>query len=384
MEPVELLEKYPAIEDMRQLAKRRMPHFAWEYLESGTGFEIAVDNNRKALDRIQFLPRVLKPNDGLDITCELLGQKFDHPFGVAPVGMTGLLWPGAELMLAASARSKNIPYCLSAVACETPEEIGEIAGSNAWFQLYTFKDRQINLDLIHRAKEAGFSTLIITADVPAPSMRERQRRAGLRVPPKLTPKFIADLIQHPSWAMATARHGKPAFRSLERYVEQSKMQNISQFASDQRMGANINWEDLKSFRDVWNGPIVLKGIMSTQDAKMAVKIGMDAIVVSNHGGRQFDASPAPISVLPEIVEAVKGKAAVIFDSGVRTGLDIMRAIALGADFVLIGRPFIYGAAAMGKTGGDHIIDILAGDLHANMMQVGAGDISELKMLDTYL
>ncbi len=380
MTPEELLEHYPAIEDLRQMAKRRMPHFAWEYLDSGTGLECAINRNRSALDSVMFTPKGLKGADKPDLATHLFGQKYDMPFGIAPVGMTGLMWPGGETLLAGTARRKNIPYCLSTVGCETPEDVGKAANGNAWFQLYTFADWAINTDLLKRAADAGFSTLVITVDVPIPSMRERQRRAGLRVPPKITPGFLLEVMKRPAWALATLKRGKPAFRMLEKYASSNDMQQLTKFIAQQRVGGVYKWPDIAKFREIWKGPIVIKGLLDADDAAKAVEHGMEGIVVSNHGGRQFDGAPASIAVLPEIVERVKGRTSVLFDSGVRTGLDVLRALALGADFVLAGRPFLYGVGAMGEKGGDHAVDILKADLENNMIQLGAKSVSDLKAL----
>ena len=364
-----------------------MPHFAWEYLDSGTGLESALDRNRTALDDVLFTPRGVKGFGTIDLETELFGRKYKVPFGIAPVGMTGLMWPGAELMLASAAASRGMPYCLSTVACETPEEVGKLAGGNAWFQLYTFADDGVNADLLKRAADFGFSTLVVTVDVPVPSMRERQRRAGLSVPVKLTPKFIANVAARPAWALATLSHGKPTFRMLEKYVKSlggdkagNSEVDLAEFMSSQRKGGIYKWEDLAKLRDLWNGPMVVKGILSVQDALDAAANGMDGIVVSNHGGRQLDAAPSPISVLPEIAAAVKGRATVMMDSGIRTGLDVMRALALGADFVFAGRPFLYGAAAMGQEGGELISDILKADLENNMIQLGVKSVADLRAL----
>lgn len=383
MEPLELLENYPALADLEKLAQNRMPRFAWEYLDSGTGDDRAMKRNRDALDLTSISPRVMRPLGHVDASCELFGQKYDLPFGIAPIGMSGMLWPRSEEILAAAAVSANIPYCLSTVACETPENIGAIAGRNAWFQLYSFRNDSLNMDLVSRAQESGFSTLMITLDVPWPSMRERQRRAGLRVPPKITPGFVADVVSHPYWAVSTFRRGKPAFRTLEKYLEGNEMQNVGQFVTREGMGGNLVWADIQRFREIWNGPIVLKGIMAAEDAELAVKAGVDAIVVSNHGGRQFDGAPAAIEALPQIVKKVKGRIGILFDGGVRSGLDIIRALALGADFVFLGRPFMHAVAALGEKGAGHAVYILKTDIETNMRQLGVPDTASIRQLDIW-
>ncbi len=378
MTPEERLERYPAIDDLKKIAKKRMPHFAWEFLDSGTGAEAALDRNCKAFSNVTLVPRSLRGSEKPTLGTELFGRSYSLPLGIAPVGLSGLMWPGAEIMLAKAAARQNIPYCLSTVACETPEDVGRAAGANAWFQLYAFADNAINTDLLKRAADSGFSALVITVDVPVPSMRERQRRAGLRMPPKATPKFLLDIARRPGWVSATRKRGRPSFRTLEKYASSADMREITGFIAKQRMGAINDWNDIEKFRKLWKGPVIIKGLMSGEDAKQSVELGVDGIVVSNHGGRQMDAAPASISVLPEIVEAVSGKTKILFDSGVRSGLDIARALALGADFVLAGRPFLYGAAALGQEGADHVIDIFRTDLENNMIQLGACSISKLR------
>jgi len=368
---------YPAIADLAMPAKRRMPFFAWEYLDSGTGVERLVSHNRERLQAVEMLPKFFEGNFDVPLQTTLLGETYASPFGIAPVGMTGLMWPGGEHMLAKTAARNNIPYCLSTVACEAPETVGPLCEGNGWFQLYVPSDREICIDVINRAWQSGFRTLVVTADVPTPSMRERQRKAGLKVPPETNLKTLLRVAARPQWAWATLRHGKPGFPTLEKYAASGDLREVSSFLGRQLSDA-LNLEYLKFIRDNWQGKIIVKGILHQDDAKNLVEAGIDGIVVSNHGGRQFDAAPAAIDVLPEIVKAVGGKCAILYDSGIRSGLDVIRALALGAQFVLLGRPFLYGIAALGERGGDHVVEILNADITNNLRQLGVREISNLK------
>lgn len=369
-------QKYPAISDLKKRAQQRLPHVAWEYLDCGTGDDRGVQRNLDGFANITMLPRLLKGSLKPVITTTLFGESYNAPFGVAPVGLAGLLWPEADCMLAATAAKYRIPYTLSTLATETPETVGPLAGDMGWFQLYPPRDRKLRDDILKRAKESGFRTLVVTADVPIPSGRERMLRAGLKMPPAITPQFLLQAALHPAWTLATLRAGLPRLKTMEKYANSTQLANLAQFVG-KNIGGTLSWEYLKEVRDQWEGPILVKGLLHAQDAEQAISIGVDGIQVSNHGGRQFNGTPAAINALPAIVEAVKGRASVIFDSGIYSGLDIMRAIALGADFVMLGRAFIYGVAALGENGGDVVSDILIADLKNNMMQIGCESLTDL-------
>lgn len=375
----QLLNKYPAISDLAAKAKRRIPHFAWEYLDSGTGIEDCVPRNRAAFSNVILTPKFMQGVFTPDTSTSLFGQDYELPFGVAPVGLTGLMWPGAEKILAKAAAKSRIPYTLSTVATESPETIGPLVNDMGWFQLYPPRRAELRKDLIQRAKDCGFTTLVITADVPTGSTRERQTRAGVTVPPKTGIRTIYHAAIRPRWTMETLRYGQPAFRGLEKYLDAKDMQNMTAFMGKE-LGGSLDWDYIKAVREEWDGPILLKGILDVQQAKLAVSAGLDGIVVSNHGGRQCDGVPASLDVLAEIKAAVGDDLKVLFDSGVRTGLDIIRAIALGADFVLLGRPFMYGVAALGDAGGDHVIDLLGNDLRNNMIQLGCKNLGEFSSI----
>lgn len=371
--------KYPAIQDLAKKAKRRIPKVAWAYLESGTGDEALLERNRTAFDNIQFKPRFCKGHLEANISTTLFNNQYESPIGIAPVGLTGLIWPKAELILADAANRLQIPFCLSTVATETPEHVGPLVGEQGWFQLYPPKEFDLAYDLLDRAKQSGFHTLVITADVPMASRRERTRRAGMVMPPKITAGLIWDGIKHPVWTFKTLLRGLPRLRTIENYASQTDFKFVSGFVGN-RLGGTLDWDYCKALKDYWKGPVVIKGILHPKDAEKAVEIGLDGIWVSNHGGRQFNGAPASIEALPSIANIINKQVPILFDSGVRTGLDVMRALYLGADFVMLGRPFLYGVASLGKLGPDHVVNIINDDLKNNMIQLGISSIEELKSL----
>ena len=374
---VKLMRQYPSIVDLRDRARKRLPHIAWEYLESGTGDETAVPRNLASMAEVTLVPRFMKGELSLDVATTLFGRSYGAPFGVAPVGVCGLMWPRAERYLASAASRYSIPYCLSTVAAETPETIGPLTGDMGWFQLYPPNDRQLRSDLLNRARDSGFNTLVVTVDVPMPSRRERTTRAGMKVPPRITPGFVWEALRHPVWTANTLRAGLPRLKTMERYAASTSMRDVVAFV-EEKMGGGLSWAYLEEVREQWQGPLVVKGLLHPADAERALQVGVDGIQVSNHGARQLDAVPAAIDLLPAIARQVNGRASILFDGGVRSGLDIVRAIALGADFVMLGRAFVYGVAALGSVGADHAVEILLADLKVNMAQLGCSTLKELK------
>ena len=374
--PAKYYNTLPAIHDLIPLARRRIPYFAWEYLDSGTGIERLVGHNIERLQAVELTPKFMGGAHDVSLETKLLGDTHAAPFGIAPIGMTGMLWPGGEHMLARTAARHNIPYCLSTVACEAPETVGPICEGKGWFQLYVPADREMCADMLKRAWAAGFKTLMVTADVPVPSMRERQRKAGITIPPETDLTTLLRILARPKWALATLRHGKPRLRMLEKYANSGDLKEVSTFLGRQ-LSDVLNLDYMKFIRDQWQGNVVVKGLLHADDATALLGVGVDAIIVSNHGGRQFDAAPAAIDALPAIVAAVDKQCPVMFDSGVRSGLDILRAMALGADFVLLGRAFIFAIAALGEQGGDHVANLLKEDLANNLKQLGVKHLGEL-------
>lgn len=366
--------KYPAISDLKTRARGRIPHFVWEYLDSATGVEATQRRNRTALDQVLLDPSILHGEFAPDLSTKLLGRDHPLPIGIAPLGMSGLIWPGAEQMLARMAAREAIPYTLSTVASQLPEDVGPHAGDQGWFQLYPPRDPVIRDDILNRAKGAGFHTLVLTVDVPVASRRERQTRGGLTQPPKLTPRLALQAARCPAWLLGIRQTGMPRLRLMESYSQVK-----GSLPSNQHIGyllrTSPDWDYFKALRDAWDGPLVVKGVGRADDAARLTDEGADAIWVSTHAGRQFDGGPASIETLPAIRAATP--LPVIFDSGIEGGLDVLRALALGADFVMLGRAFHYGLAAMGEPGAAHVLDILRQDMISNMGQLGARSLKDL-------
>ena len=373
---MELDLSHPSIEDLRRKAQKRIPRFAFEYLDRATGRELGAKVNRDALDAIGFLPSVLCGRTKANLQAKLLGKPYDLPFGIAPVGMSGLMWAGAERMLAQAAVAHNIPFSLSSVAVASPEDVALHIGQNGWFQHYPVKSADLRRKMLPRIKAAGFHTLIITVDVPEESRRERQRRANLTVPPKADLRTLTEMAVRPAWCLAQLREGiMPRMRFFDDYVPQRGRESFT------HAGALIrgipDWQYLEELRAEWDGHLIVKGVLRPEDAKRMVEIGADCIWVSNHGGRQFEAGPAVIDQLPKIRAAVGKDVPLIYDSGVAWGLDVMRALAKGADFVMVGRAFQYAVAAFGRKGIDHLVHILKADITANMSQLGLENLDQL-------
>ncbi len=370
---MDLHTRYPALTDLRTRAERRIPHFVWEFLDSGTGAEATKARNRTELGKILLEPSLLHGEFEPDLSVDLFGHKLPLPFGVAPVGMSGLIWPDAERLLACSAAKAGLPYTLSTVASRKPEDLRDVIGDHGWFQLYPPHDADIRRDMLTRAKSAGFKTLVLTVDVPVGSRRERQVRSGLTTPPRLTPRLLAQVARCPRWAVGQARMGMPRMRLIDDYSEQ-----VSGLSSTKHAGyllrTSPDWEYLRWLRDAWEGPMIVKGVLRAEDAAKLQAEGIDAIWISNHAGRQFDAAPATIEALPQIRKACD--LPLIIDGGFEGALDILRALALGADFVMLGRAWHYALGALGTKGPAHLVDILRADLIANMGQLGIASLKQ--------
>ncbi len=358
------------IADLKQLARRRIPEFAFDYIEEGCNANIAMQRNRQALDQVQLQPNYTSRYTDPQLAVNLFGKDYDLPFGIAPLGLTCLVWPQASVMHAATAKQINIPFVLSTVATISIETAAEHAGDNLWFQLYPPADREICLDLLARAKAVGCQNLVVTVDVPTPSRRIKALKSGLSVPPKITASSIWQSCKRPVWGFATVYQGLPQFANLTPYMDSKTMvmKDAAEFIrSTLRDVVDLAW--LQWLREHWHGKLIVKGVLGVQDAKAVMEVGADGIIVSNHGGRQLDVAPAPVSILTEIVQAVDADITVMVDSGVESGVDVARYMALGAQAVFAGRAFMYGVAAGGQAGSDRCATLLQLELQQLLSQL---------------
>ncbi|MCU0346413.1 MAG: alpha-hydroxy-acid oxidizing protein [Saprospiraceae bacterium] len=361
--------QYPAIEDLRERARRRIPRFAFEYLDGGCNEDVNLRKNTEEIRQVELRPYYLSPHTASDTRCELFGQVYDAPFGIAPIGLQGLIWPNSPEILARAAVAHNIPFILSTVSTTSIERIGELTGGRFWFQLYHPREDRLRDDLLDRAEGAGCQVLVALCDVPSFGFRPRDIRNGLAMPPSMSLRNILQIMGRPTWALNTLRHGKPRFETMFRYFP--KNLNIKQLGKtmNETFAGRLNEAKLGPIRDRWKGKLVLKGVASVEDAEMAIRLGLDGIILSNHGGRQLDAGQSTIATLPDIAKQCKGRIAVMMDSGIRSGPDIARTLASGADFAFLGRSFMYGVAALGEEGGHHVISMLKIQLKQVMEQV---------------
>jgi L-lactate dehydrogenase (cytochrome) len=361
--------RYPGIEDLRSLARRRIPRVAFEYLDGGCNEDVNLQRNTSDLRQITLRPQYLTEHRGSDMRTELFGHTYDAPFGIAPVGLQGLMWPKSPEILARAAKQHNIPFVLSTVTTSSIETIAEITDGDFWFQLYHPTDNAVRDDILQRAKTAGCSVLVVLCDVPTFGYRPRDIRNGLAMPPKMTLRNILQILGRPVWALQTLLTGQPNFETLRPYMPQGlNLKQLGHFM-DQTFSGRLNEEKIKPIRDMWPGKLVLKGVASVEDAQRAIDLGLDGLIVSNHGGRQLDAGPSSISSLRSIADECRGRITIMMDSGVRSGPDIARSLACGSEFTFLGRAFMYGTAALGNRGGDHTISILKTQLQQVMEQI---------------
>jgi L-lactate dehydrogenase (cytochrome) len=360
---------YPSIDDLIKKAKKKIPKFAFEYLDGGCNEDVNLYKNTAELREVELKPYYLTKHTGSDMKTELFGHVYDAPFGIAPVGLQGLMWPNAPEILAKAAFEHNIPFILSTVTTSSIEKISELTEGKAWFQLYHPAENEIRDSIIKRAAAAHCPVLVILCDVPTFGYRPRDIRNGLAMPPRMTLSNILQIMGKPEWAWKTLIHGQPSFANMKPYMP--KGLNMKQLGAymNKTFSGRLNEEKIAPIRDMWKGKLVLKGVASIEDTEMAIRLGLDGIIVSNHGGRQLDAGQSSIKSLHPIVEKYKGKIKIMMDSGIRSGPDVARAMACGADFTFMGRTFMYGAAALGNEGGNHTISILKTQLQQLMEQI---------------
>lgn len=368
---------FPDFDDLKRKACQRMPKFAFDYISGGCNQEFGLETNRKSLNNIKLRSELLKPYETTDISVELFGHRYAAPFGIAPVGLQGLMWPKAPEILAKTAAETNIPFILSTVSSSSLEKVAEISEGKAWFQLYNPTSDSIRLDLLNRLKAAEYQVLVVTVDVPTFGYRPKDIRNGLAMPPKMTLKNIFQMMSKPRWLWETMLAGKPEMQTLKPYMPKNMtMDHLAEFMNNTVMG-RVDIESLKPIREFWHGPLVIKGLINPLDVKSAIALGADAVVMSNHGARQLDLGESPIDTLAEI-KAKFGKDIKIFmDSGIQSGPDITAALASGADFTFLGRLFVYGVGALGQSGGYHCVEMLSRQLRQVIRQLGCQNMNDL-------
>jgi L-lactate dehydrogenase (cytochrome) len=378
--PPHLLRRFPTFADIEQGAIARLPRFLSDFLLGGADGEIALRENRRALDAIKMLPRFGIPLAGLTTEIDLLGQRWAAPIGVAPVGYAGAFWPGAELALAQVAEQQNLPFILSTMSITPFAEIIKAAPKVTWFQLYPFNDWTINEDLINKLWSSGVKALVITMDLPVYAKRARDLRHGIDFPMPISLPLLIDIARHPAWAWAIFQTGTPIASNLLPYLDPALSLRDGLVKLMGQLDKEVTWEHIARFRKLWPGKLVLKGLLHPGDAEHAVKEDVDAVIVSNHGGRQLDAAPAAIDALPAIVDAVGDRIEVMFDSGIRSGLDITRALARGARMTFAGRPFYAAVTAAGLAGAELSVSLFLSELVNALSQLGVTRIDAPEML----
>lgn len=360
---------YPSVEDLRRKASKRIPKFAFDYLDGGCNEDVNLHKNTKEIRDVELIPQYLTKHTASSTKTTLFGVEYDAPFGVAPVGLQGLMWPKASEILAQAAHDHNIPFCLSTVTTASIETIAEITEGKSWFQLYHPREDRVRDDIINRVEAAGMPVLVILSDVPTFGFRPRDIRNGLAMPPKMTLSNMVQICGKPNWALRTLLHGQPNFETLKPYMPKGlNLAGVGAFM-DKTFTGRLDEEKIKPIRDLWKGKLVLKGVANEMDVEKAIKLGIDGVIVSNHGGRQLDAGESAIKPLQRIAAKYGDQLTVMMDSGIRSGPDIARTIASGAAFTFLGRAFMYSVAALGNSGGDHIISLLKTQLQQVMEQI---------------
>lgn len=368
---------YPGIDDIRNKAKRKIPKFAFEYLDGGCNEDVNLRKNTEELREVELAPYYLRDYSGVSLKTELFGHLYDAPFGVSPIGLQGLIWPNSPEILAKAAFQHNLPFILSTVTTSSIERISEITEGRAWYQLYHPAELSLRDDILKRLDAAQYPVLVLLSDVPSFGYRPRDIRNGLAMPPRMTLKNILQIMTCPEWAIKTLIHGTPGFATLKPYMPRGlNMKQLGAFMN-QTFSGRLNHDRVKQIRDKWKGRIVMKGVATEQDVEAAIQLGLDGVIVSNHGGRQLDAGQSAIKSLEPIVSKYRGRIKIMMDSGIRTGPDIARTLAAGAEFTFLGRSFMYSVAALGDRGGDHIMGALKTQLFQVMEQICCTNTSDL-------
>ena len=363
--------KIHTIDDAIRLSKKRLPKLVFDFIDGASGDDKLAEINSTALDQIRLEPKVFRNIENRNLSKKIFDFHFDYPFGFAPMGMTNLSWPEADKMIAKESAYNNIPTCVSMASSTTLEDMFTFSEGHSWMQIYIFQSEEFIMELLKRAESIGYKVLILTVDVPILSRRARDDRNGFGYPFKIGPKQFLDFALHPQWSLTTLFKGAPQPMN---YVTSKSGDQV--FRRKESRGAT-DWNTLKRVRDAWKGKLIIKGVMNSEDALKIKEAGADAIQVSNHGGRQLDSATASINALPLIRKALGDDFPILFDSGIRSGSDILRALALGADFVMFGRPLMYAIGADGAKGLRRIINLIKEELSTNLGLVGLTDINEV-------
>ncbi|HXF17757.1 MAG TPA: alpha-hydroxy acid oxidase [Burkholderiales bacterium] len=367
--------KIANIADLRELAWRRLPRVLFDYIDGGAQDEVTLRANQEDFGRITLVQRVLRDVSKRDHSVTVLGQKYDLPLILSPTGMTGLFWPNGALEAARAASAAGAGFCLSSMSTSTVEDIAKVVKMPSWFQLYVMRDRGMSRELIERAKAAGCSALVLTVDLALQGQRDRDVHNGLTIPPTLRISNLLNFTKRPGWVWRYLMGPKVLPASLVK-PGQNTLFTIAGYVNSQ-FDQSVTWEDIEWAKSIWGGPLAIKGILDPSDAKLAVEHGVDAVIVSNHGGRQLDSVRSAISALPDVVDAVAGRAEVLLDGGVRRGTDVLKAIALGAKACMIGRPYMYGLAAKGRPGVTQALELLRNEIDLALALTGNTSLSSL-------
>lgn len=369
-----------SIADLRLLAKKRLPQTVFEFIDGGAEDEITLRDNRAAFERIKITPRILNDVSAPDTRTSLLGKEAKAPIVIAPMGSCMLAWPNADIAIARAAAAHGLPYTLSTMSNTAMETMADAVQGELWFQLYVLKDRSFNEQLVERAWAAGYSALVVTVDLQAGGKRERDLKNGISIPLQISLKQVISGMTHPGWAWQMLRHGSPQFQNVKGYMGQQNADLTIAAKVGQSLDAAFSWQDLSRLRDQWKGKLLVKGVEHPLDAARLVTLGVDSVWISNHGGRQLDGAWATADALPAIAKELAGKVDVIIDSGVRRGVDILKARALGAQAVAVGRAVLFGAAVAGEAGARHALQILIDELQLSMKLSGVGAVNDAQEL----
>lgn len=368
------LERAVNIEDLRAIARRRIPRFVFDYVDGGAEDEVTLRGNRAAFDGLRFRPRTLVDVSKRSLAATILGKPAALPVIAGPVGLLGLSWRHGDLELARAAVAAGIPHAMSTSSMDSLEDVAGAAPGRLWFQCYVFQDRAVSEDLIRRAAAAGYEALVITSDFPVSGKRERDLRSGLRPKADLTLGAKLETLLHPGWLLSFAAH-PPRFAVVERSLGSDR--NAASFLPSQMFDPSLSWDDFRRFRDLWKGKLLLKGVLRADDAARAVEYGADGVVLSNHGGRQLDSAISGMDALPEVAREIGGRASIIVDGGVRRGSDIAKALACGAEAVIVGRAVNYGLAAAGAAGVARALEILRDEFDRTLALTGCRSPADL-------